>query len=106
MESNRLIIKEFEDRYLEQFKELIKDKMSSPVAIYDEQFRTDDEFLKMIFNYFKLNKEFFGIIKKEEDILIGFLSLNKKRDDKYNLGYTIHTKYQGYGYGYEATSKL
>lgn len=77
MESNRLIIKEFEDRYLEQFKELIKDKMSSPVAIYDEQFRTDDEFLKMIFNYFKLNKEFFGIIKKEEDILIGFLSLNK-----------------------------
>lgn len=106
METNRLIIRKFTIDDFQDFSELIRNKMKSEYAVYDEQFPTDNEPLKGVLSYFKDSDEFFAVELKTVSKVIGFVSLNYVNDSVRNLGYCIHTDYQGNGYAREAVAEI
>ena len=81
--------------------------MSSAYAVYDEQFPTDQNTLKGILDYFSSSDEFYAVELKSLNKVIGFLALNNSQEQEIrNLGYFIHTQYQGNGYGTEAVNEI
>lgn len=106
METNSLYIRKFAPDDLQDFSELICNKMSSEYAVYDEQFPTDVESLKGLLTYFTDSDEFFAVELKASGKVIGFVSLNYVDDSTRNLGYDIHTEYQGKGYAREAVLEV
>lgn len=106
METKRLNIRKFCIEDKRDFEELIRDKMSSEYAIYDEQFPTDGKGLKDLLAYFIDCDEFFAIEIKDIKRLIGFVSLNVIDDATRNLGYCIHTQYQGMGFATEVVIEM
>ncbi len=106
METNRLIIRNFSDDDFQDFSALICDKMKSKYSVYDEQFPTDDESIKGLFSFFKDSEEFFGIELKSPKKIVGFVSLNYIDEHTRNLGYCIHTEYQGRGYASEVVMEI
>ena len=106
METENLIIRSFAAEDLQDFIALIRDKMQSPYAVYDEQFPIDDASLKGLLSYFAASDEFFAVWLKAEARVIGFASLNRVDDTSRNLGYCIHTDYQGKGYAAEAVMEM
>lgn len=106
METLHLVIRRFEVRDFQDFSELIRDKQASKYAIYDDQFPTDEENLRNVLLYFTGTDEFFAVELKSENKVIGFISLNYTDDITRNLGYCIHTNYQGCGYAKEAISEI
>lgn len=103
METKRLFLRHFGTSDEEEFKKLIRDKMSDEYAPYDEQFPTDNDGLAAMLGYFSQSDEFFAVEVKEGSRLIGFIALNRTDDDKVrNLGYCVHTAYRRRGYAGEA----
>lgn len=106
METSRLIIRKFILDDFQDFAELIRDKMNSKYAVYDGQFPTDNESLTGLLSYFKDSDEFFAVVLKAEHKVIGFVSLNYIDDTTRNLGYCIHTSYQGNGFAKETVVEI
>jgi ribosomal-protein-alanine N-acetyltransferase len=107
MQTLNLLIRRFNNNDFLDFAELIRDKMSSVYAVYDEQFPTDENSLKGILDYFSSSDEFYAVELKSSKKVIGFLTLNTcKEQGIRNLGYCIHTQYQGNGYGTEAVNEI
>ena len=106
METKRLIIRKFVLDDFQDFTELICDKMSSKYAVYDEQFPTDNESLKGLLSYFVDSNEFFAVELKSEHKVIVFVCLKYVDDNTRNLGYCIHTSYQGKGYAKETVEDV
>lgn len=102
METVRLVIRKFVDNDFTDFSELICDKQASKYAVYDDQFPMDAESLRNVLYFFRDSEEFWAVELKAENKLIGFISLNYVDDTTRNIGYCIHSKYQGYGYAKEA----
>lgn len=106
METERLYIRKFVAGDIDDFCELIRDKMASPYAIYDSAFPTDDAGLREVLGYFASTDEFWALELKEESKIIGFISLNHVDDTSRNLGYCLHTQWQGKGYATEAARRM
>lgn len=106
METSNLYLRKFMTNDFKDFSELIRDKMSSGYAMYDQPFPTEDNGLKNVLQYFSDSDEFFAVVLKSENKIIGFISLNNIDDKTKNLGYCIHTKYQQRGYAAEAVSEI
>jgi RimJ/RimL family protein N-acetyltransferase len=106
METLHLVLRKFANSDFQDFSELIRDKQASKYAIYDDQFPTDEENLRNILLYFAGTDEFFAVELKSENKVIGFIGLNCTDDSTRNLGFCIHTNYQGNGYAKEAVSEL
>jgi [ribosomal protein S5]-alanine N-acetyltransferase len=106
METERLKLRRFTPDDRDDFSELIRDKMRSPYAAYDEQFPTDDEGIKSTLAYFAGTDEFFAVVWKAERKVIGFIALNRIDEETRNLGYCIHSAYQGRGYAGEAVAAV
>ena len=106
METNRLNIRKFVFEDMRDFEELIRDKMSSKYAVFDEQFPTDSETLKDLLSYFIGSDEFFAIERKDTKRVIGFISLNYIDDTTRNMGYCIHTQYQNNGFARETLIEM
>jgi ribosomal-protein-alanine N-acetyltransferase len=107
MQTSNLIIRKFDNNDFTDFSELIRDKMSSIYAIYDHIYPTDDNSLKKILDYFSSTDEFYAVELKSSTKVIGFLALNSCEEQSVrNLGYCIHSQYQGKGYGTEAVSEI
>ncbi len=107
MKTNNLRIRKFYNEDFVDFAELIRDKMASEYAIYDHPFPTDDDALKNILGYFSSTDEFYAVELLSTSKVIGFLSLNNSEEQGVrNLGYCIHTQYQGKGYGTEAVNEI
>lgn len=106
METKRLIIRKFILDDFRDFAELIRDKMNSEYAVYDEQFPTDKENLEGLLSYFIDSEEFFAVELKSEHKVIGFVSLNYFDETTRNLGYCIHTHYQGNGLAGESVVEI
>lgn len=102
LETERLTIRRFETQDAENFCELIRDKMSSPVSAYDDQFPTDDKGVKVVFDYFMQEDAFMAVLLKKSNLLIGYIALNDVDNDVRNIGYCLHTAYWGKGYATEA----
>jgi RimJ/RimL family protein N-acetyltransferase len=106
LETERLIIRRFTDGDREDFERLIIDKMNSKYAIYDQQFPTDKESLRKVFDFFKQSDEFFSVELKENHRVIGFLSLNYIDNDSRNLGYCLHSDYHNQELGKEMATEI
>lgn len=106
METSRLILRYFTDNDLEDFKYLIRNKMNCEDSIYDDQFPVDDNSLVYVFQYFINSKEFYAIELKNNNKLIGYVSLNVVDNQTRNLGYLIHSDYRRNGYGFEAATLI
>lgn len=107
MQTINLKIRKFCNVDFDDFAELIRDKMASEYAIYDHPFPTDDDTLKKVLDYFSSTDEFFAVELICTNKVIGFLTLNNCEEQGVrNLGYCIHTQYQGKGYGTEAVNGI
>lgn len=107
MQTENLIVRRFNHDDITDFTELIRDKMSSVYSKYDYQYPVDDISLREILNYFTKSDEFFAVVLKTSAKVIGFLTLNNCGEPRVrNLGYCIHSQYQGKGYGTEAVIEL
>ncbi len=104
METKRLILRRFLKDDFAAFAALIRDKMSSGLSRYDNQFPTDDEGLREVLSYIIGLDGFFAVIVKAEDRLIGFMALHAIDEETRNFGYFIHSRYQGKGYATEAAA--
>lgn len=102
METERLIIRKFEKTDGEGFVALIRDKMASPYAAYDDQYPTDEATVLQILDYFSGSDEFFAVVEKSSGGLIGYVALNAVDEQTRNLGYCLHSAFQGRGYAAEA----
>ena len=106
METDRLVLRQFMPGDLNDFMELIRDKMASELSVYDEQFPTDEKSLRDILLYFTQSEEFFAIQLKGGNRVIGFVSLNYVNHCTRNLGFCIHSSYQNRGYAGEAAAQI
>jgi len=107
MQTTNLKIRRFCNEDFDDFAELIRDKMASKYAIYDHPFPTDDESLRKILDYFSGTDEFYAVVLTGTNKVIGFLTLNNCGEHGVrNLGYCLHSLYQGKGYGTEAVSEI
>ncbi len=106
METTRLVLRRFTPEDLNDFVELIQDKMSSAYAAYDEQFPTGEESLRNVLACFAGTDEFFAVELKAEMKVIGFIALNRIDAETRNLGYCIHSAYQGNRYAGEAVTAV
>jgi [ribosomal protein S5]-alanine N-acetyltransferase len=106
METGRLNLRQFAPDDRDDFSKLILDKMRSPYTAYDEQFPTDDEGIKNVLAFFMSTDEFFAVEMKAERKVIGFIALNRIDEETRNLGYCVHSAYQGKGYAGEAVAAV
>jgi len=107
MQTTNLKIRKFCNEDFDDFAELITDKMASEYAIYDHPFPTDGDTLRKILDYFSSTDEFYAVELISTNKVIGFLALNNCEEQGVrNLGYCIHTQYQGKGYGTEAVKEI
>lgn len=104
MNTSNLILRKFTKTDFCDFSTLIQDKQTSPYSQYDEQFPTDLAQLQEILDYFIVSDDFFAIELKSNNCVIGFISLNYIDKSTRNLGFCIHSCYQGKGYGTEAVA--
>ncbi len=102
--TKRLLIRPFMESDFDGFVALIRDKMAGRFAAYDEQFPTDEAELRRILAHFIHSDEFFALEEQQEKQLIGFITLNHIDDSTRNLGYCVHSAFQGRGYASEAVS--
>lgn len=106
-ETSHLIIRSFSEEDYTDFAGLIRDKMASPYAVYDSMYPTDDASLKQILRYFSGTDEFYAVVEKASSKVIGFVALNAGVEPGVrNLGYCLHTAYQGRGRGTEAVRRI
>lgn len=106
METVRLRIRRFVPEDLDAFRELIRDKMASPYAVYDHAFPTDEAGLGQVLKFFAGSDEFWALQRKAGGELIGFISLNHVDGSSRNLGYCLHTQWQGQGFAAEAADGI
>ena len=105
-ETQRLIIRRFTPDDLQAFSELIRDKMNSPYAVYDEPFPVDEEGIRTALGFFIESEEFFALEEKASGRLIGFVSLNQVDSCTRNLGYCLHSRWWKKGLGSEAVQAI
>ncbi len=107
MTTKRLVIRRFSMDDLSGFVDLIRDKMASPMSVYDDQFPTDVETLIDVLRYAAGSEEWHAVALAETGELIGYITANAcEESGTRNLGYCIHSAHQGRGYAREAASSV
>lgn len=106
METERLILRQFRKDDLNDFVSLIRDKMTAEYSKYDAQWPTDEETLAGVLEWVTDSDEWWAVEQKDSSNVIGFICLNQIDRYSRNLGYCLHTSYQGNGYGKEAVAQL
>lgn len=104
METERLVIRNFDGDDWQDLQEMIIQYQSSQLAVYDHQWPTSTEEIKGITKWFADGDSFLAVCLKETGKLIGFISLNRsdKEDcQEFNLGYVFNFDYHGKGYATE-----
>ena len=109
METERLIIRNFNINDWKDLHEMIVQYQSSEYAVYDHQWPTSTEEIKGVTKWFADGDSFLAVCLKETGKLIGYITLNesKKEDDlEFNIGYCFNFDYHGNGYATEGCRAL
>jgi ribosomal-protein-alanine N-acetyltransferase len=104
METERLIIRNFDSDDWQALQEMIIQYESSEYAVYDHKWPTSAEEIKGVAEWFAGGDRFLAVCLKETGRFIGFISLNKKgKEDcqEFSLGYVFNFNYHGKGYATE-----
>ncbi len=105
IETERLIIRNFKTDDWKALQEMIIQKESSEYAIYDHQWPASDKEIIGITEWFASGDSFFAVCLKENNIFIGFISINGEKRE-FNLGYCFNFDYHGKGYATEGCKAL
>jgi RimJ/RimL family protein N-acetyltransferase len=105
LETERLLIRNFQSNDWETLHEMILQYESSEYAAYDHPWPTSPEEIKRVTEWFASGESFLAVCLKDVGRFIGFVSLNpEKKDDpgEFNIGYIFNFNYHGKGYAIEA----
>lgn len=105
LETERLIIRNFQASDWQSLHELIVQYQASEFAPYDHQWPTSQEDIRKITEYFASGDNFMAVCLKDTSQLIGFVSLNPEKGDvdrQFNTGYIFDSNFHGQGYATEA----
>lgn len=90
------------DKFVSEYKDFFIDKETSPYALYDTSFPTDEiEIMKMAENMVK-NKHHLAICLSSNNTFIGYIFHIDCGNKNLGIGYAIHSAHQNKGYGTEA----
>ena len=104
LESERLIVRNFQTSDWKALHEIIITYQSSEFAPYDQQWPTSKEEIRKITEWFANGDNFLAVCLKDTNKLIGFVGLNPEKGGKgiYNIGYVFDHDYHRQGYATEA----
>jgi ribosomal-protein-alanine N-acetyltransferase len=109
METERLVIRNFNINDWKDLHEMIAQYQSSEYAIYDHEWPTSIEDIKGIAKWFADGDNYLAVCLKNTHKLIGYIALNHdKKDDllEINLGYCFNFDYHSKGYATESCQAL
>ena len=109
IETERLVVRNFEVNDWEALHEMIVQYEASEYAAYDQQWPTSVEEIRGITEWFASGDNFLAACLKETGQFIGFVALNPEEAEdsrEYNLGYVFHSNYHGHGYATEACKAI
>jgi len=105
LETERLIIRNFQNSDWHALYELIVRYQTSELALYDQQWPTAPEEIRKIAEWFAGGDNFLAVCLKDTSQLIGFVSLNPEEGDgqwQFSTGYVFNPDFHGQGYASEA----
>ena len=105
LETERLIIRNFQTSDWHALHELIVQYQASELAPYDHQWPTSKEDIRKVTEWFAAGDSFLAVCLKDTSQLIGFVSLNAEEGDdqrQFNTGYVFNHDFRGHGYATEA----
>ena len=105
LETERLIIRNFQSSDWQALYELIVQYQASEFAPYDHQWPTSQEEIRKITEWFADGDSYMAVCLKGTSQLIGFVSLNPEQGDdqrQFNTGYVFNSDFRGQGYAAEA----
>jgi RimJ/RimL family protein N-acetyltransferase len=104
LESERLIIRNFQVSDWKILHEIIIKYQESEFAPYDQQWPTSQEEIKRVTEWFANGDSYLAVCIKESKTLIGFVGLNPEKEGNgiYNIGYVFDLDYHRQGYATEA----
>jgi [ribosomal protein S5]-alanine N-acetyltransferase len=109
LETERLIIRNFQTSDWHALYELIVQYQASELAHYDHQWPTAKEEIRKVTEWFAGGDSFLAVCLKDTSQLIGFVSLNAEEGDgqrQFNVGYVFNHDFHGRGYATEACSAV
>jgi len=102
IETDRLVIRNFEVNDWEDLHQMIVQYQASEVAKYDHPWPTSAEEIKGVAEWFASGDRFLAVCLKHTGEFIGFISLNPHEEDpEFGLGYVFNSDYWGQGYATE-----
>lgn len=105
LETEKLIIRNFQAGDWQPLYELIVQYQASDLAPYDHPWPTSQEEIRKITEWFAGADSYLAVCLKDTYRLIGFVSLNSEGGDgprQFNMGYVFNLDFQGRGYATEA----
>ncbi len=105
IETERLVVRNFEVDDWEALHDMIVQYEASEYAAYDQQWPTSAEEIKGIAEWFAGGDNFLAICLKDTGQFIGFVALNPEGEEgsrEYSIGYVFNSNYHGHGYATEA----
>jgi RimJ/RimL family protein N-acetyltransferase len=105
METDRLVIRNFEYDDWEALREMILQYQSSEYAVYDHRWPISEQEIKKITDWFACGDRYFAVCLKDAGRFVGFVSLIQAQDNEepeFDLGYCINFDYHRKGYATEA----
>lgn len=105
LETERLVIRNFNSSDWEALHEMIMQYESSEYAVYDQAWPTSPEDIKGVTEWFASGDSYLAVCLKDTGRFIGLVSLNpEQKEDRreFNIGYIFNSDYHGKGYATEA----
>ena len=105
LETERLILRNFQSDDWAALHEMIVQFESSDLAAYDQSWPTSPEEIKKITDWFASGEIYLVVCLKDSGQFIGFVSLNPEKPSEqrvFNIGYIFNFLYHRKGYAAEA----
>ncbi|HBL84688.1 MAG: hypothetical protein A2Y17_11180 [Clostridiales bacterium GWF2_38_85] len=107
LKTERLIIRNFVSddwksyKFVKELKDFFIAKESSPYAVYDSRWPTDDDSILKMAEWMPQHNHHLAICLPSDNTFIGYI-FHMDGDNGLGIGYAIHSAYQNNGYGTEA----
>lgn len=102
IKTDRLELRNFSIDDFRDLQEIIISKETSEYAIYDHEFPTSENEVKLITERFAKGDRFLAVCELTSNKVIGYVCLNGDNEEELDLGYCFNSVFKGEGYATEA----